>query len=120
MSEDTFPVELGGRRWELPPLPFRAIMAIQPALFQVYLEVASDGGAALTEAQIERLARATFRSICEVDRELTYEDFLGLSFTVAELIAAFPSVAKASGLRARSDMATAEASPPAGKSTSTA
>ena len=120
MSDETFPISLGGRRGELPPLPFRAIMAIQPALFQVYLEVAGDGGGALSEAQIERLARSTWRAISEVERDFTYEEFLSLRFTVTELIAAFPSVAKATGLRAGADPATPEASPSAGKSTSTA
>ena len=34
MTEQTFVVELAGRRWALPHLPFRIIKAIQPALFQ--------------------------------------------------------------------------------------
>ena len=40
MSEETFVVELAGRRWALPHLPFRLIKTIQPALFQLY---AGDG-----------------------------------------------------------------------------
>ena len=42
MSEETFAIALAGRRWALPHLPFRAIKAIQPALFEVYAEA---GGA---------------------------------------------------------------------------
>ena len=105
MSEETFVVELAGRRWALPHLPFRAIKAIQPALFQIYADA---GGAEMTtasvarlgEAQIERLAEATWRAIAVVDPSLTYEDFLDLPFSVGDLIQAFPAVAKAAGLRA--------------------
>ncbi len=38
MSEETFEIALGGRRWAAPHLPFRVIKAIQPALFDTYLE----------------------------------------------------------------------------------
>jgi hypothetical protein len=120
MSEETFAVSLAGRSWALPHLPFRAIKAIQPALFQVYAEAGGEAittasVAALGEAQIERLAQATWRAIAHVDPALTFEDFLSLPFSVGDLIQAFPSVAKAAGLRARASDATPEASPPPGK-----
>lgn len=128
MSEETFTVALAGRSWALPHLPFRAIKAIQPALFQVYAEA---GGAALSsasvaqlgEAQFDRLAEATWRAIAIVDPALAYEDFLDLPFSVGELIQAFPALAKAAGLRAPATErteATQEASPQPGKSTSIA
>lgn len=125
MSEETFTIALAGRRWALPHLPFRAIKAIQPALFQVYAEA---GGAELStasvarlgEAQFDRLAEATWRAIAVVDPTLGYDAFLELPFSVGELIQAFPALAKAAGLRAvEASDATPEASPPAGKSTST-
>jgi hypothetical protein len=124
MSEETFAVSLAGRSWALPHLPFRAIKAIQPALFQVYAEaggeaITTGSVAALGEAQIERLAQATWRAIAHVDPALTFDDFLNLPFSVGDLIQAFPAVAKAAGLRARPSEATPEASPPPGKSTST-
>jgi hypothetical protein len=124
VSEDSFIVELAGRRWELPHLPFRAIMAIQPALFQIYVDAGGESltthsVAALGEAQIGRLAQATWRAIAHVDPDLDYEDFLALPFSVGDLILAFPSVARAAGLRARATPATSEASPPSGKSIST-
>ena len=105
MSEETFLVSLGGRRWALPHLPFRAIKKIQPALFQVYAEL---GGAAistasvaqLSEAQLDRLAEATYQAIASVDPDLSREAFLDLPFSVSELMQAFPSIAKAAGLRA--------------------
>ena len=83
MSEETFPISLAGRLWVLPHLPFRAIKAIQPALFQVYAQaggeaITTQSVAALGEVQIERLAEATWRAIAHVDPSLTYEDFLNL------------------------------------------
>ena len=124
MSDEIFIIELAGRRWEIPHLPFRAIKAIQPALFQIYndaggAEMTMSSVAALGEAEIERLAHATFRALACVDPSLTYEAFLDLPFSVGDLLLAFPSIAKAAGLRPKSEAATAEASPPAGKSTST-
>ena len=75
VSEETFRRRLAGRRWTLPHLPFRAIKAIQPALFQVYAEaggeaITTPSVAALGEAQIERLAEATWRAIAHVDPAL--------------------------------------------------
>ena len=130
MSEETFTIALAGRRWALPHLPFRAIKAIQPALFQVYAEA---GGAELStasvarlgEAQFDLLAEATWRAIAFVDPTLSYDEFLDLPFSVGELMQAFPALAKAAGLRAAQDdpanpsPATQEASPQMGKSIST-
>ena len=123
MSEETFAVALGGKRWALPDLPFRAIKAIQPALFDIYLaaggpSISSDSVARLGEAELDRLAEATWRAIAHVDPALSYTDFLDLPFSVGELIQAFPSVAKAAGLRP-GQSATREASPEPGKSIST-
>lgn len=124
MSDESFVVELAGRRWTLPHLPFRAIKSIQPALFQIYEDA---GGVAtspqtvvaLGEAQIERLAQAIWRAINHVEPQLSYDDFIALPFSVGDLLAALPAVAQASGLRAQATPATAEASPPPGKSIST-
>jgi hypothetical protein len=126
-----FAVSLGGRRWAVPHLPFRAIKAIQPVLFDIYREA---GGAAmsgesvarLSEAQLDRLAEATWRAVSFVDSELSYAEFLELPFSVGELIQAFPSVARAAGLRPGKNedqpsptFATPEASHDAGKLIST-
>jgi hypothetical protein len=105
MTEESFPVALGGRQWSLPHLPFRAIKKIQPALFQLYAEL---GGAAispasvaqLSEAQLDRLAEATYQAIAHAEPELSREAFLELPFSVSELMQAFPAVAQAAGLRA--------------------
>jgi hypothetical protein len=123
VSEETFAVALGGKRWDLPHLPFRAIKAIQPALFDIYLAaggpaISSDSVARLGEAELDRLAEATWRAIAHVDPALSYPDFLDLPFSVGDLIQAFPSVAKAAGLRS-ANPATREASPEPGKSIST-
>ena len=125
MNEETFAVALAGRSWALPHLPFRAIKAIQPALFSVYAdaggaEMSASSVAQLGEAQFDRLAEATWRAIAVVEPALSYAEFLDLPFSVGELIQAFPAVAKAAGLRAAAATeATREASPPSGKSTST-
>jgi len=128
VSEETFAIALAGRRWALPHLPFRAIKAIQPALFEVYAaaggaDVSSASVARLGEAQFDLLAEATWRAVSVVDPSLSYEAFLDLPFSVGELMLAFPALAKAAGLRAadaeRSD-ATPEASQTQGKSTAIA
>jgi hypothetical protein len=104
LSEEAFAISLGGKTWSVPHLPFRAIKVIQPALFDVYL---SAGGAAmsaesvarLNETQLDRLAEATWRAVSFVEPELSFASFLDLAFSVGELIQAFPSVARAAGLR---------------------
>jgi hypothetical protein len=123
VSEETFPIALGGKRWALPHLPFRAIKAIQPALFDIYRAaggpaMSSDSVARLGEAELDRLAEATWRAIAHVDPALAYADFLELPFSVGELIQAFPAIAKAAGLRPGTS-ATQEASQEPGKSIST-
>ena len=125
MSEETFVIALGGRRWALPHLPFRAIKTIQPALFQIYAdaggaETSNANVARLGEAQFDRLAEATWRAIAVVEPAIAYEDFLDLPFSVGDLIQALPALARAAGLRVERPDATREASPPEGKSTSTA
>jgi hypothetical protein len=123
MNDETFPIALGGKAWALPHLPFRAIKAIQPALYDIYVaaggtSMSSGGVARLGEAELERLAEAIWRAISHVDPALSLADFLELPFSVGDLIQAFPSVAKAVGLRPAQN-ATAEASPEAGKSITT-
>ena len=116
MTDEPFVVELAGRRWELPHLPFRIIKSIQPTLFKVYADAAQGGNPALAESQIDSLGGAVWRALAQVDPTLSLDDFLSLPFSVADLLAALPAVAQAAGLRAQ--VATAEASPEAGKSTS--
>lgn len=104
MSEEAFAISLGGKTWSVPHLPFRAIKSIQPALFDVYLaaggsSMSGDSVARLSEAQLERLAEATWRAISFVEPELSLTNFLNLPFSVGELMKAFPSVARAAGLR---------------------
>jgi hypothetical protein len=119
VSDETFSIALGGKAWALSHLPFRAIKAIQPALYDIYVaaggpSMSSDSVARLGEKELERLAEATWRAVAHVDPALTFADFLELPFSVGDLIQAFPAVAKATGLRAAQNAA-AEASPDAGK-----
>ena len=113
MSEETFEVSLACRRWALPHLPFRVIKSVQPALFKAYYEAAQIGNAALAEDQIDALATATWRAISFIDPALSFDEFLALPFTVADLLTALPAVAEAAGLRAQTE--TSEASPDTGK-----
>ena len=113
MTEHDFVVELAGRRWSLPHLPFRVIKTIQPLLFKVYEDASHSEASALSEAQIENLAAAAWRAIVHVDPMLTFEDFISLPFSVADLLATLPAVAQSAGLRAQ--LATQEASPGMGK-----
>ncbi len=114
MNEESFLVELADRRWSLPHLPFRLIKSIQPALFKAYADA---GEGALSEAHIDNLAQCAWRAISHVEPTFTFEDFLGLPFSVADLFAALPAVAQAAGLKPHT--ATQEASPSSGKSIST-
>jgi hypothetical protein len=123
VSDELFEVLLGGKSWRIPHLPFRAIKAIQPALFDIYVaaggaSMSSESVARLGESELDRLAEATWRAIAHVDPALAYADFLELPFSVGELIQAFPAIAKAVGLRPASEAA-AEATDPVGKSIST-
>lgn len=105
MSDETFLVTLAGRSWAVPHLPFRAVKAIQPALFKIYVAA---GGAEMSvtsigrlgEEQFDLLAEATWRAVAVVDPALSYAEFLDLPFTVTDLMQAFPAVAQAAGLRA--------------------
>jgi hypothetical protein len=104
VSEEAFAISLGGKSWSVPHLPFRSIKAIQPALFDVYLaaggaSMSGESVARLSETELDRLAEATWRAISFVEPELSFANFLDLPFSVGELIQAFPSVAKAAGLR---------------------
>jgi hypothetical protein len=130
MSDEAFDVSLGGRTWSVPHLPFRAIKGIQPVLFDVYIaagpSMSGDSVARLSEAELDRLAEATWRAVSFVEPELSFADFLDLPFSVGDLIQAFPSVARAAGLRpgriddrAQLAPATPEASPNPGKLIST-
>jgi hypothetical protein len=131
VSEDGFSISLGGKTWSVPHLPFRAIKAIQPALFEIYLaaggpSMSSESVARLNEAQLDRLAEATWRAVSFVEPELSFTKFLDLAFSVGELIQAFPAVAKAVGLQpgkiegqASPAPATQEESQDLGKSIST-
>ena len=131
MSDDAFAISLGGKTWSVPHLPFRAIKAIQPALFDVYVaaggpSMSSESVARLDEAHLDRLAEATWRAISFVEPDLPFAKFLDLAFSVSELIEACPSVARAVGLQpgkiedhGSPAVATPEASQNLGKSIST-
>ena len=59
MSDETFPIALGGKAWALPHLPFRAIKAIQPALYDIYVAA---GGASMSSDGVARLGEKRARA----------------------------------------------------------
>jgi hypothetical protein len=123
VTDDTFTIALGGRQWEVPHLPFRAIVKIQPALFQLYLELggadpAGGSFARLSEPQLNRMASAAYETIAVVDKGMSREEFFDLPFSVGELMRAFPAIAQAAGLRPAPsplESAAAEAPQPVGE-----
>ena len=81
--------------------------------------MSGDSVARLGEAQLDRLAEATWRAIAHVDPALSYADFLDLPFSVGELIQAFPPSRKRRGLRSEASSCDAGGVAEPGKSIST-
>lgn len=104
MSDETFPVTLAGKSWALPHLPFRLVKTIQPVLFLLYRDAGGEGMSLTTVAELderhfEDLADALWRAVNFVAPDLSRDDFFDLPFSVGDLIACFPSLARAAGLR---------------------
>ena len=104
MSEGAFLVSLGGRRWSPAasslPGDQENSASVVPGLFRLGGGAISTASVAqLSEAQLDRLAEATYLAIAHVDPELSRESFLDLPFSVSELMEAFPAVANSAGLR---------------------
>lgn len=102
MSDETFPITLGGRTWALEHLPFRVLKKAQPKLLLRGNALYEGGGNGvllrLDEEALDDLAETAFLAVSVVDPSLTREAFLELRFTSADLLAALPNVMKACGL----------------------
>jgi hypothetical protein len=103
MSDDTFPVDLGGVHWDLPHLPFRLVKRIQPAVAAVSRQfpTALDAQRALVnldEAALDAIAGVVFSAIGYVDATRSKDDFYELPFASGDLMAALPSVLSACGM----------------------
>jgi len=104
MSDETFPVALAGKSWALPHLPFRLVKKVQPVLFRLYRDAGGDGislttVATLDEQHYDDLADALWRAVSLVEPTLSHDVFFDLPFSVGDLIACFPPLARAAGLR---------------------
>lgn len=104
MSDETFPVALGGRRWQIPHLPFRVLKKAQPRLLKRSRALAGESSdigmiLRLDEESLDDLAEAVFLAVQVADPSLTREVFLDLPFSAADLIGAMPSVIAACGLK---------------------
>ena len=107
MSEN-FPIDLGGARWSLPPLPFRIIKKVQPVLLR--LGAAIEGPAEkqeellrgyLTEPRLDELVGAFHLAISHVAPNYPLESFIDLPFTPGDLITNVAPLMQAAGLRRR-------------------
>jgi hypothetical protein len=116
-------ISLGGRRWTLAPLPWRAVRAIQPALGAVWSALGESGGfgtVRLAEADLDRFAMAVWIATqsAEDGPKMNFDEFSDLRFAVIDLVRALPTVAAACGMT-RAAVGAGEAAPEAGKSIGT-
>ena len=93
-------IALGGKTWTLPPLPWRIVREIQPALGTFFSLAGADGANTLrlTSDQLDALAGVVFRAAAFVEGGLTREAFDNLAFSPLDVVRAIPAVARACGL----------------------
>lgn len=107
-------IDLAGRTWTLPPLPWRIVREIQPAI-GTFFTLAGESGAntlRLTTAELDALAGVVFTAAAHVDRTLTRESFDDLAFSPLDVVRAIPAVARACGLIKEAHDPLAAAHPP--------
>ena len=106
---------LGGKVWNLPPLPWRIVRKAQPAIVRFFEQA---GGSdmpnmmKLTTEEFDALAGVVYSAASFVEPALTREQFDDLAFAPIDLIMAIPIVSKACGLVRSGGV---EVSPDAGK-----
>jgi hypothetical protein len=115
----SFRIELGGKAWTLPPLPWRIVREVQPALGRFY-DASGSGDASrvirLSTDDLDGLAAAFYRSLAHVEPTLSRDDFDNLPFAPNDLIRAIPALSRACGLIRDGAV---EAAPDAGKEAAT-
>ena len=103
MSEETFPVIAGGGAMDaaasaVPRHQGDSAGAVRGlSRGRRRRDVERERRARSSEAQLDRLAEATWRAIAHVEPALSLDEFLDLPFSVGDLIQAFPAVARAVG-----------------------
>jgi hypothetical protein len=104
MSDETYKLELGGKSWDIPVLPFKLVKKIQPVILQVYTSL---GGSALTvesmsnidEAVLDKVLGAVQMVAGHVDKDVTVESLNELPFSVVDLMMTFPVLAQCCGFK---------------------
>jgi hypothetical protein len=97
-------VALGGQSWPVPTLAARQNRIIDPlilGLLPLFSEWQADKPAALAKlgtVQYEALLEIAFQAIRRAHPELSRDQFLDLSVTLPELVAAFPVIARQTGV----------------------
>jgi hypothetical protein len=97
-------VALGGQLWPVPVLAARQNRVIDPlilSLLPVFQEWQTDKAAALAKfsaSHYEALQEIAFHAIRRARPELSREEFLNLPVTLPELVAAFPVIARQTGI----------------------
>lgn len=97
-------VALGGQRWPVPTLAARQNRVIDPlilSLLPVFSAWQADKTLSLSKlgaVQYEALLEIAFQAIRRAHPELTREQFLDLPVTLPELVAAFPVIARQTGV----------------------
>jgi hypothetical protein len=118
-TEEPFRVALGGRSWDLPHLPFRAIKKIQPALFRTAAVIGDDPAGVLIRLDEEKLddfLKTLHLALQVVEPALTLADLEVLHFTVNDLIATSAPLYRACGMKfVKREAGAPEASPPPGE-----
>lgn len=113
--------DLGGHKVYLSPFPWRAVRALQPALFALNAKINGEGNgsiAGLNEADLEQLAGVVFSAMQHHEigsLVVTREEFDDLPISSADLMRALPAIARAAGLIPRKLDGAAEAASDAGK-----
>ena len=107
-SEDAPKIELGGKSWSVPILAARQNRIIDPlilSLLPIFTEWQVDRASALTKltgSLYESLQEICYQAIRRAQPDVTRDQFLDLPVTLPELIAAFPVIAKQTGVFVRS------------------
>lgn len=103
-------VALGGQIWRVPVLAARQNRIIDPlilSLLPLFARWQTDKAQALSQlgaTQYEALLEIAFHALRRARPELTRDQFLDLPVTLPELIAAFPIIARQTGVFERAEV----------------
>jgi hypothetical protein len=102
---ESFALELGGRRWDLPHFEFGVLRKLQPKLLRIVSRFAPGGaeaGLQLDEDAIEQMLDIVAHAIAVVDPVVTRDTLDRMRFAIVDLVAAQRVVMKACGMQLRS------------------